>query len=63
MIDVKTALAMRELRTTRMRCGLLARMGSFWIGMHYSKWDRRLCINLLPCVTFWIALPGGTLPR
>lgn len=50
-------------RTNTYRCGLLFRLASFWIGVHYSSFDRRVCINLLPFVTFWIALPGGHVPK
>lgn len=48
--------------TARIRCGLLFRATSFWVGMHYSNFDKRFCINLLPCITFWITLPGGHIP-
>lgn len=50
-------------RSPTYRCGLLFRLPSLWIGVHYSSFDRRYCINLLPCVTFWITLPGGHVPR
>lgn len=63
MIDVKNAMALQASRTDRLRCGLLARWGSCWIGVHYSAFDRRYCINVLPCVTLWITLPGGYVPR
>ncbi|MEY4428616.1 MAG: hypothetical protein RLZZ182_1305 [Pseudomonadota bacterium] len=49
--------------TTRIRCGVLFRWASAWVGIHWSSFDRRFCINLLPCVTFWITLPGGHIPR
>lgn len=45
-----------------MKAGLLFRLGSFWIGLHWSPANRRLCINLIPCVTVWIVAPGGVLP-
>lgn len=45
-----------------MNCGLLFRKGSLWIGAHWSPNHRRWCINLIPCVTFWITLEGGTPP-
>ena len=32
------------------------------IGVHYSKTNRRACINLVPFVTVWIALKGGRRP-
>jgi hypothetical protein len=63
MINVKAALAERQGCVNSLRCGLLVRLASLWIGAHYSTFDRRWCINLLPCVTLWITLPGGHLPR
>lgn len=48
--------------TTKWHAGLKFRLGSFWIGWHYSKQNKRLCVNLLPFVTFWITKPGGITP-
>lgn len=45
-----------------MKAGILFRAGSFWIGAHWSRANRRLCINLVPCVTLWITLRGGITP-
>lgn len=45
-----------------MRYGILFRPGSLWVGAHWSKGNRRLCINLIPCVTIWITLRGGVVP-
>lgn len=42
--------------------GWLVRKESFWFGVHYSPHNKRWCINLIPCVTFWITKPGGTTP-
>lgn len=39
---------------------LVMRLGSFWMGVHYSKNYEAYCISLLPCVTFRI---GKTLHR
>jgi hypothetical protein len=50
-------------RTNTLRCGFLLRLPSFWVGVHWSSFDRRFCINLLPCVTLWITLPGGHIPK
>ena len=36
--------------------------GSAWIGAHWSPYNRRWCINVLPCVTLWVALSGGRAP-
>ncbi|MGN6229138.1 MAG: hypothetical protein ACTHNM_17065 [Dyella sp.] len=45
-----------------MKAGLLFRWGSLWIGLHWSPANRRVCINLVPCVTVWIVLKGGVRP-
>jgi hypothetical protein len=42
--------------------GLLLNLSSMWIGAHYSPAHKRLCVNLLPCVTLWWTKPGGQLP-
>ncbi len=44
------------------RCGVLVRGGSAWIGIHWSSHNRRFCINLIPFVTIWIVLKGGNTP-
>ena len=44
------------------RCGVLFRWGSCWVGAHYSPHNKRVCINLIPFVTFWITAPGGYVP-
>lgn len=45
-----------------MRTGFLFRWGSLWWGAHWSPWNRRLCINLIPCCTFWVTFEGGIAP-
>lgn len=45
-----------------MKFGILFRLASAWVGWHYSPHNKRVCINLIPCVTFWVALPGGRVP-
>lgn len=42
--------------------GLLFNWRALWVGGHYSKRDKRLCVNLVPCLTFWWVKPGGKLP-
>ncbi|HHA2674730.1 TPA: hypothetical protein ACOECQ_000797 [Stenotrophomonas maltophilia] len=44
------------------RAGILFRWASGWIGAHWSDYNRRLCVNVLPFVTLWITLPGGKVP-
>ena len=45
------------------RAGVLLRGGSFWIGAHWSKHNKRLCLNLVPFVTIWFTLRGGYAPK
>lgn len=45
-----------------MKWGILFRWQSFWIGAHWSPYNKRLCVNLIPMVTIWIAAPGGAEP-
>ena len=45
-----------------MKAGLLFRWGSVWLGVHYSAYNRRFCINVVPCVTLWVTLKGGVTP-
>ena len=45
-----------------MKIGLLIRKGSLWIGAHWSPYNRRWCINLLPCLTIWVVMSGGNVP-
>ncbi len=42
--------------------GVLFNWKACWIGAHYSKRDKRLCVNLVPCLTIWWAQPGGNTP-
>jgi len=46
----------------RWRAGLLFRLASGWVGWHWSAYNKRLCINLIPCCTIWVCLPGGNVP-
>jgi hypothetical protein len=55
------AEAMRHV-ADRWRVGVLFRLGSVWIGAHWSRANRRLCINLIPFVTIWVTAPGGVMP-
>ncbi|CAH0343734.1 hypothetical protein RHI9324_05471 [Rhizobium sp. CECT 9324] len=45
-----------------MKFGALFRLSSFWMGLHWSPYNQRLCINPIPCVTFWVVFPGGKVP-
>ena len=45
-----------------MTCGILFQLGGMWIGAHYSKANKRLCVNLILCVTIYFVLPDGNPP-
>ena len=45
-----------------MKCGVLLRWESLWVGVHYSPYNRRFCVNLIPFVTVWITKAGGKAP-
>lgn len=53
---------MIEPRTKSFRIGFSAKPGSLWVGAHWSKHNRRLCVNLVPCLTVWFVLAGGVVP-
>lgn len=57
---------LRNLKPTpeapKKRWGVLFRWGSLWMGAHWSKNNRRLCVNLIPCVTVWIIAKNGVAP-
>lgn len=42
--------------------GLIFRLESMWIGCHYSSYNKRFCLNLIPFVTFWWIQKGGVRP-
>lgn len=49
-------------KTETFKMGMMVRCGSCWIGGHWAPYNKRLCVNIIPFVTFWFVLPGGTLP-
>lgn len=46
-----------------MRVGCLFQRGGWWVGVHYSTYNRRFCINIVPCFTVWVMLAGGQPPH
>lgn len=42
--------------------GVLFNPAALWLGVHYSHYHQRVCINLLPCLTVWVCGPRGELP-
>lgn len=45
-----------------MQAGILFRWASCWVGAHYSPYNRRWCVNIVPFVTVWVTLEGGVRP-
>lgn len=45
-----------------MKAGIVFRLYSAWVGVHYSPYHKRFCINLVPFVTVWVTLKGGHPP-
>lgn len=46
-----------------MKAGFLVNVRALWIGAHYSSAKRRLCVNLVPCLTVWLVFRGGKAPE
>lgn len=46
-----------------MKAGIIFQKGALWIGMHYSPAEKRYCINIIPCLTIWIATSEGRGPK
>lgn len=43
--------------------GVLFNTSALWIGVHYSPYNRRYCVNLLPCATIWFTTKCGKAPK
>ena len=43
--------------------GILFQRGGLWVGGHYSTYNKRWCINIIPCCTIWFCKEGGTPPN
>jgi len=52
----------RLLGAPKTEIHFLVRKGSLWVGAHWSRANRRWCINLIPCCTICIVLKGGQRP-
>jgi len=46
-----------------MKYGLIFQSGAWWLGAHYSEINKRMCINIIPCFTIWIAASNGAVPH
>ena len=45
-----------------MKAGLLFNKAAWWVGVHYSPYNQRFCINVIPWLTIWVTRSGGTVP-
>ena len=45
---------MKTLRINDWYIDLVTRLGSFWVGVHYSSNYQAYCISPLPCITLRI---------
>lgn len=50
------------LRVKRTTWGFKFNKGAWWIGGHWSSYNKRLCVTVLPCLTVWVAFKGGMRP-
>ena len=48
---------------TNMKAGIIYQRGALWLGVHYSPNEKRYCINIIPCLTIWIATAEGRGPK
>ncbi|WP_397381117.1 hypothetical protein [Pseudomonas sp.] len=46
-----------------LKAGLIINWRGLWVGFHYSSFNKRLCMNLIPCVTIWVCGKGGNVPQ
>lgn len=44
------------------RWGVLFNPKAFWVGAHYSPYNKRVCVNLVPGITVWVIGVGGVRP-
>lgn len=52
-----------RIRTAGGRAGgVLLNRRALWVGLHYSPYNRRYCLQVLPGITFWYIKKGGNLP-
>ncbi len=51
-----------DLKYTQ-RWGIVLRYESFWIGVHYSGYNKRFCLNIIPGLTIWWIKKDGKQPH
>lgn len=42
--------------------GVLFNPWAWWLGVHYSPFNRRVCVTLIPMLTLWFTFRGGRAP-
>ena len=58
---LQDALIRNDHRTATTKWGIASASG-IWLGAHYSRHNRRLCVGLL-FIAIWVAFPGGYVPQ
>jgi hypothetical protein len=43
--------------------GFILRHKSFWIGLHYSDYNNRYCLNIIPGIIIWWIGKYGKVPN
>ncbi len=49
-------------RSPEAKWGVIWQPGAWWIGVHYSPFCKRYCVNIVPWLTLWVAEPDGKIP-
>lgn len=64
LLVVKVIVTVRgRLKRLGIKFGLLFNPHALWIGAHYSAYNKRVCINVLPFVTVWVCAEDGKEPK
>jgi hypothetical protein len=53
---------LNKQRVTKPKLGIRFSWKSAWCGVHYSPFNKRVCINFVPFVTVYYVYKGGLLP-
>lgn len=53
---------LNKQRVKKPRLGVKLNWRACWFGVHYSPFNKRVCINFVPFVTVYYVYKGGLLP-
>lgn len=63
IVDIFWFLIWSTLLEYNEKFGIILRWKSFWIGLHYSDYNDRYCLNIIPCFTIWWIGKNGKQPN